>query len=216
MPTERILALKELALKDYQAYLQTEHWLTIRHAALGRARFCCALCNSRKDLQVHHRSYEHLGEEWDCDTLVLCAECHQKHHFGEKEFIEWVADEWEAVTWLSPFASKSQEIVERDGLLSELDFLLMVWVITGVRIWRKLLIRKNLNTGVETLQKIDLIPALEILALNEPWISKLEHGPWLICHLEDEALKAAAWYLYWQNGGIGRLEESGDDEPEYF
>ena len=82
---DRVAALKTIARFDYyNGYLQTEHWLSIRRAALQRAGFACALCKSSVSLHVHHRSYDHLGEEHDADLIVLCADCHYKHHFGEK------------------------------------------------------------------------------------------------------------------------------------
>jgi 5-methylcytosine-specific restriction endonuclease McrA len=40
----------------------------------------CAVCNSPDNLQVHHRRYDHLGEERITDVILLCDECHRKFH----------------------------------------------------------------------------------------------------------------------------------------
>lgn len=40
----------------------------------------CAKCGARNKLQVHHLSYQHLGDELDCELMVLCHSCHQKVH----------------------------------------------------------------------------------------------------------------------------------------
>ncbi|MCI5635466.1 MAG: hypothetical protein SO136_08625 [Sarcina ventriculi] len=39
-----------------------------------------AKCGARNKLQVHHLSYQHLGDELDCELMVLCHSCHQKVH----------------------------------------------------------------------------------------------------------------------------------------
>ncbi len=38
------------------------------------------LCNSTKNLEVHHRTYANLGCEEHADLVVLCDFCHGKHH----------------------------------------------------------------------------------------------------------------------------------------
>jgi DNA-binding transcriptional ArsR family regulator len=69
---------------DYAAYLRCEHWLAMRRHALWRADFRCQVCNSTKNLEVHHRTYERLGDERPADLTVLCHRCHRVHH-GTKE-----------------------------------------------------------------------------------------------------------------------------------
>ena len=67
----------------YDAYLKTPHWYTTRAMALERAMNRCQMCNTTQDLQVHHRTYERLGEELPEDLTVVCRPCHAKHH-GKK------------------------------------------------------------------------------------------------------------------------------------
>lgn len=64
----------------YQAYLCTPQWQCRRQEALTAARFHCEGCGSQAALQVHHFSYEHLGNEWPEDIGVLCRTCHQAWH----------------------------------------------------------------------------------------------------------------------------------------
>jgi 5-methylcytosine-specific restriction endonuclease McrA len=65
----------------YDQYLQTDHWQEVRRLALGRADNRCQLCNDGDStLDVHHRTYENLGQESENDTIVLCRGCHTTFH----------------------------------------------------------------------------------------------------------------------------------------
>lgn len=44
------------------------------------AAWRCTRCGSKRDLEVHHKTYAHLGCESDADLDVLCGDCHEKHH----------------------------------------------------------------------------------------------------------------------------------------
>lgn len=69
------------ARAKYAAYLQSDHWRSLRRWALERAGARCQLCNtSEETLHVHHRTYERLGAELPQDLTVLCASCHAKFH----------------------------------------------------------------------------------------------------------------------------------------
>ena len=54
--------IKNLKNLPYQEYLQTAHWQKIKVWALGFAKYRCMLCYSGGKLNVHHRTYERLGE----------------------------------------------------------------------------------------------------------------------------------------------------------
>jgi hypothetical protein len=66
----------------YAEYRQTPQWKRTREIALNEAGNMCRICRSMRGLEVHHRSYEHLGtpEEYD-DLIVLCDDCHALHHW---------------------------------------------------------------------------------------------------------------------------------------
>lgn len=74
---EELIRLKTM---PYKEYLQTEHWQRLRQQTLRRQHFMCQLCNSRKKLHVHHRTYKNRGEEQPWDLIVLCESCHRKFH----------------------------------------------------------------------------------------------------------------------------------------
>lgn len=78
--------IKELRAMPYEEYLQTPEWLGKRELALQKADNHCQVCNSIINLQVHHRTYENLGNENLQDLVVLCNDCHELYH--HKNFIE--------------------------------------------------------------------------------------------------------------------------------
>lgn len=65
---------------DYEEYLHSDWWIVIRALSKKRSRNMCALCSSPEHLNVHHRSYKNLGKEKPEDVIVLCQDCHEKHH----------------------------------------------------------------------------------------------------------------------------------------
>lgn len=84
---ERLAAITEdwAAPTPYQEYLRSEEWKTRRRYMVRRAFNRCQLCNldggeDGRWLNVHHRSYERVGSEFDLDLIVLCRACHQRHH----------------------------------------------------------------------------------------------------------------------------------------
>lgn len=74
---------REDAPSHYLAYLNSPTWRHTRNEALKRAHYTCKRCGSRRDLNVHHRSYERLGRELPSDLEVLCFGCHNEHHREE-------------------------------------------------------------------------------------------------------------------------------------
>ncbi len=64
---------------EYRAYLKTELWQVRRRYFLAFWGYRCCLCNSKKEVEVHHRTYENLGSEKDTDCVVLCHSCHELH-----------------------------------------------------------------------------------------------------------------------------------------
>lgn len=67
---------------DYKEYLKTEHWQEVRELKLQSVNYKCQICNSNKELNIHHRSYENLYDEQNHleDLTVLCKECHGLYH----------------------------------------------------------------------------------------------------------------------------------------
>ncbi len=80
---ERTVAISphDLRAMPYKEYLRTSHWKRRRAAKLRAADHRCQLCNNGSGiLDVHHRTYERLGEELDEDLTVLCRDCHSTFH----------------------------------------------------------------------------------------------------------------------------------------
>ena len=65
---------------EYDEYLRWVVWAALRRWKLDAADHRCQVCNHPDDLQVHHRTYENFGQERECDLIVLCDECHRRHH----------------------------------------------------------------------------------------------------------------------------------------
>lgn len=86
---EKQARAEELRKLPYQEYLQSPYWQQRRHFAMKQARYSCQICNSKdKKLNVHHRSYERLGQELQTDLIVLCEDCHLIFHRNGK-LAEW-------------------------------------------------------------------------------------------------------------------------------
>lgn len=65
---------------SYDEYLATRHWAKCRRLALGRAGHRCQVCAHVDRLQVHHNSYDRIGEEKPEDLFVLCGQDHAIFH----------------------------------------------------------------------------------------------------------------------------------------
>lgn len=67
---------------EYLDFLNTPYWDAVRSKKLYLSGYKCSLCNCNTNLQVHHKTYEHHGYEHENldDLIVLCSNCHSKHH----------------------------------------------------------------------------------------------------------------------------------------
>lgn len=74
---------------NYQEYLQSDHWQTMREIALNIHGRRCAACGYWNDLNVHHKHYRSLwNEDPKEDLMVLCSHCHEQTHWYLENFIE--------------------------------------------------------------------------------------------------------------------------------
>ena len=64
----------------YRRYLRSDAWAGRRERALRRAGGRCGRCGAGVPTEVHHLTYERLGDERDDDLLALCAPCHRGAH----------------------------------------------------------------------------------------------------------------------------------------
>lgn len=71
----------EMNKQEYKNYLTSPSWKKTRRKALERSGYRCQVCNAANtQLDVHHRTYDRLGHEFDSDLTVLCNDCHSKFH----------------------------------------------------------------------------------------------------------------------------------------
>jgi hypothetical protein len=86
----------QLQAMPHADYLRTREWEDKRREALRRARKRCQLCNSPESLEVHHRTYKRLGDEWASDLTVLCSTCHTAFSASGRELVDdWLGEDVE-------------------------------------------------------------------------------------------------------------------------
>lgn len=61
----------------YRRYLNSEKWEEKRNQVLLRAKYRCERCGIEGDLDVHHKTYERLGDEDLGDLKAVCRNCHE-------------------------------------------------------------------------------------------------------------------------------------------
>lgn len=69
-----------LEYKSYLEYLQSDLWKQKKVEALSVMGNFCKICGSKKNINVHHRSYDRIGEELVEDLSILCKSCHKMIH----------------------------------------------------------------------------------------------------------------------------------------
>lgn len=55
-------------------------WLAIRDRIFSRSGGMCEGCGTRRASQVHHLTYQHLGDEFLWELVAVCRECHERVH----------------------------------------------------------------------------------------------------------------------------------------
>lgn len=67
--------------QKYIAYMKSPAWKERREATLRRARANCEHCgrsaSAAGPLEIHHLTYERLGDEAPSDLVALCNSCHK-------------------------------------------------------------------------------------------------------------------------------------------
>lgn len=75
----------------YREYLQSPHWQKVRNEIIKVRGEKCEICGATENLQVHHKTYKHLGfeENYPEDLIVVCKKCHYKiHHRGKNALVQ--------------------------------------------------------------------------------------------------------------------------------
>jgi hypothetical protein len=73
--------LAELQAMPYGEYLETPEWRYRRRQLIKWREYKCERCSDHRGLlNVHHRTYERLGNEDPDDLEVLCRACDALEH----------------------------------------------------------------------------------------------------------------------------------------
>lgn len=65
---------------EYEKYLASETWHQRRIATIRDANGVCQCCEHFPASQVHHLSYERIGNERASDLMAVCSFCHGLIH----------------------------------------------------------------------------------------------------------------------------------------
>ena len=73
---------EQMTMKEWyhEVYLKSDYWRKRRTEIITTRGNKCELCGSEFRLEVHHSSYEHLGDERDEELFCLCRDCHELIH----------------------------------------------------------------------------------------------------------------------------------------
>lgn len=71
--------------KWYEEYLKSSKWKNKRRLVLERCRFTCEGCGKARATQVHHLSYNNIGNEFLFELVGLCKHCHEALHKEHSE-----------------------------------------------------------------------------------------------------------------------------------
>ena len=79
---------------EYKQYLKSKHWKNKKREFLsvqGKRSYACYLCHKRTKLEIHHITYENLGNEPLADLILLCRKCHQEVTFSKdkEKYQKW-------------------------------------------------------------------------------------------------------------------------------
>lgn len=64
----------------YENYLQSEQWQSKRRLVFRRCGGVCEGCGQATATEVHHLTYDHLGNELLWELAAACRECHERVH----------------------------------------------------------------------------------------------------------------------------------------
>lgn len=64
----------------YTQYLQSPAWARKRAKVLARDNYQCRGCGESRATQVHHLTYERVGNELLFDLVAVCDRCHEQCH----------------------------------------------------------------------------------------------------------------------------------------
>lgn len=87
--------LRALGFSSYREYLRSERWQITKTRMFFELKYRCKRCRTKEGpLQLHHRTYERLGQERPTDLFWLCGDCHKFLHFEQDQFFYVKVQRW--------------------------------------------------------------------------------------------------------------------------
>jgi 5-methylcytosine-specific restriction endonuclease McrA len=71
--------------RRYNQYLDSPAWQARRRAVMEHAGGLCEGCGSRPATQVHHLTYDNVGNEFLWELKAVCDHCHRRCHPDKQE-----------------------------------------------------------------------------------------------------------------------------------
>lgn len=69
----------------YTEYIISREWMLMRGWRLIIDKYKCQRCGRKRELEVHHITYERLGRERDEDLVTVCVRCHNDIHYASEQ-----------------------------------------------------------------------------------------------------------------------------------
>jgi 5-methylcytosine-specific restriction endonuclease McrA len=74
---------RECRRARYHEYLQSPEWRAKRDLVIRHADGLCQGCGIQPAEQVHHLTYQNIGNEFLWELRAVCRECHARVHEGD-------------------------------------------------------------------------------------------------------------------------------------
>lgn len=62
----------------YRRHLRSSKWRYLKARVVNSRGQKCERCGARFGLQLHHKTYQRLGDELPSDVELLCKPCHTR------------------------------------------------------------------------------------------------------------------------------------------
>ena len=98
---------KEIGYNSYKDYLDGSHWKDLKNRyQKSKLLKVCRVCGTNKQLVLHHRTYNFLGQEHiSIHVHLVCRRCHELIHYNP-ETKEKTPLTWKALTMRQTYLRK--------------------------------------------------------------------------------------------------------------
>ena len=79
--SDKVREIQKAKWRDfYGDYISSAEWLNKRQLVLKRDNNICQACLINKAEEVHHKTYDNLGNEFMFELISVCKKCHDRIH----------------------------------------------------------------------------------------------------------------------------------------